>query len=82
MHVADIRSSDIDFAGINIRCGPGGMEFLLIVLNRLSRSDQPTVILSAGDHRAQLEASVDPTGQALLLPTASGALVASEWQNA
>jgi hypothetical protein len=28
MHVADIRSSDIDFAGINIRCGPGGMEFL------------------------------------------------------
>src|ERR1700756_2935095 len=28
MHVADIRSSDIDFAGINIRCRPGGMEFL------------------------------------------------------
>jgi hypothetical protein len=81
MHVADIRSSDIDFAGINIRCGPGGMEFLLIVLNRLSRSDQPTVVLSAGNHRSQFEASVDQTGQALLLP-ASTALAASEWQDA
>ena len=82
MHVADIRSSDIDFAGINIRCGPGGMEFLLIVLNRLSRSDQPTVVLSAGNHRSQFEASVDQTAQALLLPTASTASAASEWQDA
>lgn len=82
MHVVDSARSDARLAGLSLRCGGNGIEVVLIVLEPLSRSTRPTVVLLAGDKRAQLEASVIQGGAALLLPADASRLAASDWQGA
>ena len=72
MHVVDTGKSD----------GQKGIDVLLIVLEPLSRTTRPAVVLNAGNKRAEFEASVMQTGEALLLPRAASYLAAGEWQNA
>jgi hypothetical protein len=82
MHVVDSAKSDPGLAGLSLRCGAGGIEAILIVLDPLPHSGRPAVILQAGSNRTEFEASVTQGGEALLLPQAAANLAAGEWQNA
>ena len=82
MHVVDSAKSDARIAGLNLQCGKEGIEIVLIVLEPLSRSTRPNVTLTAGEKRAEFQASVIQGGVALLLPTGASKLAASDWQNA
>jgi hypothetical protein len=82
MHVVDTGKSDASLAGLSLQCSQDGIEVVLIILERLSRTGRPAVILTAGKKRAEFEASVGQTGEALLLPRAAFDLAAGEWQNA
>jgi hypothetical protein len=80
MHVVDTAKSDLSLAGLSLRCGRGGFEVVLIVLEPLPRASRPTVILTAGSNRSEFEASVVQSGEAVLLPRAASGLAAREWQ--
>jgi hypothetical protein len=82
MHVVDISKSDANLAGLSLQCGKDGIEVILIVLEPLSRSARPAVVFNAGNKRAEFEASVVQTGEALRLPRAASDLAAGEWQSA
>jgi hypothetical protein len=82
MHVADSAKSDARLAGLSLQCGRNGIEIVLIVLEPLSRSTRPNVVLITGEKRAEFEASVIQGGAALLLPADASKLAASDWQRA
>ncbi|WP_407165432.1 hypothetical protein [Bradyrhizobium sp. ORS 111] len=82
MHVADSSKSDGRLAGLSLQCGRDGIDVALIVLEPLSRSVRPTVVLTSGGKRAAFEASVVQGGAALRLPADASKLAASDWQNA
>ena len=82
MHVADSAKSDARLAGLSLQCGRNGIEIALIVLEPLSRSTRPNVVLIAGEQRAEFEASVIQGGAALRLPADASKLAASDWQRA
>lgn len=82
MHVVDSAKSDARLAGLSLQCGKDSIEIALIVLEPLSRSTRPNVVLIAGDRRAEFEASVVQGGAALLLPPDASKLAVSGWQSA
>jgi hypothetical protein len=82
MHVVDSAKSDARLAGLSLQCGRDGIEIVLIVLEPLSRSTRPNVVLTTGEKRAEFEASVIQGGAALLLPADASKLTASDWQGA
>jgi hypothetical protein len=82
MHVVDSAKSDLNLAGLSLRCGREGFEVLLFVLERLPRASHPTVTMTAGSSRSEFEASVVQGGEALLLPPGASGLAARDWQNA
>ena len=82
MHVVDSAKSDARLAGLSLQCGRDGIEIVLIVLERLSRSTRPNVVLITGEKRAEFEASVIQGGAALLLPADASKLAAGDWQGA
>ena len=82
MHVVDSAKSDARLAGLSLQCGRDGIDIVLIVLERLSRSTRPNVVLITGEKRAEFEASVFQGGAALLLPADASKLAASDWQGA
>lgn len=81
MHVVDSVKSDLALAGLSLQCGRGGIEVVLIILDRLPRATRPSVILTAGSKRSEFEASVVQGGEALLLPESASNLAAQEWQS-
>jgi hypothetical protein len=72
----------VGLAGLNLQCGKDGIDVVLVVLEPLSRSMRPNVVLIAGETRAEFEASVIQSGVALRLPAEASKLAASDWQNA
>ena len=82
MHVVDSAKSDARLAGLSLQCGRNGIEIVLIVLERQSRSTRPNVVLITGEKQAEFEASVIQGGAALLLPADASKLAAGEWQGA
>jgi len=80
MHVVDSAKSDARLAGLSLQCGRDGIEIVLIVLEPLSRSTRPNVVLITGEKRAEFAASVIQGGAALLLPADASKLAASDWQ--
>lgn len=80
MHVADSLKSDASFAGLNLQCGPKGVEIILVTLERRSRGDRPKVALSTTGSRREFEATVIQSGEALLLPQTAADLAAHDWQ--
>jgi hypothetical protein len=79
MHTADLFRSDLDFAGLTLRCGETGVEVLVILLQTLSPRAKPQVAVSDTGTGARFSATVAPPGQPSFsrrrqgrLPTAHG----------
>jgi hypothetical protein len=78
---ADI-SSDVDLAGLMLRCHEGGTEVALIVITPFSPRARPDVTISAIGQEWRFVATVAPPGAELRLPVAASALAAGPWQSA
>jgi hypothetical protein len=81
MQTPDPSRSDIDLAGLMLRCSDRGFEVLIVLLHPLSSRARPQVKLTPGG-AAALAATVVSPGAALALPTEAAALVTGPWQSA
>lgn len=81
MRTADTAKSDIDLAGLMLRCGDRGIEPLIVLLRPLPLRARPTVTFGDQAGRTNVEASVAPPGTAIVLPVNVAALIAGPWRS-
>jgi hypothetical protein len=82
MHAADVLKSDLDLAGLMLRCGDGGVDVLIVVVEPLPPRAHPTVTVSAAGERDDFYAAIVPPGLELLLPPQVRELVSGPWTRA
>jgi hypothetical protein len=80
MHSADTSRSDLDLAGLMIRCGESSAEVIIVILPALPFSTRPHVTFGKPGNEIQFEARVAPPGTVVLLPNDATALVSGSWQ--
>jgi hypothetical protein len=78
-HPADTSRSDLDLAGLMIRCGKTNAEVVIILLPALSFRARPHVTFGKPGNESQFEATVAPPGTAVLLPADATTLVSGPW---
>jgi hypothetical protein len=81
MRTGDLLRSDPEFAGLTLHCGQAGPEILIIVVQPFPPRSKPKVTLGDPSNETHFEASVLPSGAALLLPEAVMALANGPWQS-
>jgi hypothetical protein len=77
MATAEISGSDIDFAGLNLRCANSEFEILVFVIRPLPPLTRPFVTVNG----KTFEASVVSPGTAILLPKEADDLATGQWQS-
>ena len=82
MQTADVDKSDLDLAGLMLRCGDAGTEVLVILLRPLPPRTHPKITVTAGGQTSEFAATVVPPGAELLLSPDAGALASGPWTNA
>jgi hypothetical protein len=80
MHTADTSRSDLDLAGLMIRCRKGGTEVLIVLLRAFPLRARPHVVFGNPGNEARFEATIAPPGTVVLLPGDATALVNGPWQ--
>jgi hypothetical protein len=79
-HTADTARSDLDLAGVMLRCGEKALEFVVVVVTPFSRSARPTVAIATAGKQWSFVASPIAPGAALLLPPEAMSLATGPWQ--
>lgn len=82
MQTADVTKSDIELAGLMLRCDAGGLEVLIALIRPLPPRAQPKVTLNANGNINDFTANVVPPGIWLQLPAEAAALASGPWQAA
>jgi hypothetical protein len=82
LHTADTEKSDVNFAGLTFRCGPAGIETLLVLITPLVRGSAYAVRAKAGSAETRFEAKALQGGEVLLLPPTATLLANGAWQTA
>jgi hypothetical protein len=77
MATAEISGSDIDFAGLDLRCAEPEFEILVFLISPLPPRARP--IITMNDKKFQ--GSVVSPGTAILLPKEATALATGQWQS-
>ena len=80
MHIADTSRSDLDLAGLMIRCSETSAEVVIVLLRALPFRARPHVALGKPGNETQFEATVAPPGTMVLLPKDATTLVSGPWQ--
>jgi hypothetical protein len=80
IQTADISRSDLDLAGLMIRCAETTTEVLIVLVRPFPPRAHPEVTIGAGNKHLDFTASVAPPGLMLLLPPEANALAAGPWQ--
>lgn len=80
MQTADITKSDLDLAGLMLRCSEGGPEVLVVLLTPLPPRARPKVTLTAAGQRTDFTATIVPPGALLLLPKDASELASGPWR--
>ena len=78
-HTADISRSDLDLAGLMLRCGEKSVEVVIVVVTPLSPRARPDVTISA-DHKEWRFVAQAVSPGALLLPAEATSLADGPWQ--
>jgi hypothetical protein len=81
-HTADAMRSDLDLAGLMLRCGEIGTDVIIVVISPFPPRAHPSVIIVADGKEWRFEARVLSAGAELLLPADAAHLVAGPWQSA
>ena len=77
-----MSKSDLDLAGLMLRCGESGVEVLLVLVRPLPPRADPKVTVSAGGRTADFTATIVPPGVAVLLPKEATTLATGVWKAA
>jgi len=80
MHTADTSRSDLDLAGLMIRCNGGGTEVVVVLLRMFPLRARPHVLLGEPGHETRFETTIAAPGTAVLLPGDGKFLVSGSWQ--
>ena len=80
MHIADTWRSDLNIAGLMIRCSEPSAEVVIVLLPALPFRTRPHVTFGKPGNETQFEATVAPPGTAVLLPREAITLVSGPWQ--
>ena len=80
MQTFDTLKSDLDLAGLTIRCHEGGTEVLIVQIRSFSLRARPQVALGKLGNETKFEATVAPPGTAVLLPMDGESLVRGPWK--
>jgi hypothetical protein len=81
MHTADMTQSDLDLAGLTIRCGEHGPEILFVLVRPVPPRTHPKVVVNAGADVAFM-ATLVPPGAAIALPQEASAALIDAWKKA
>jgi hypothetical protein len=77
MATAELSGSDIDFAGLNLRCADQNFQVLVFLVRPLPPRARPTISMNG----KTFEGSVVPPGTAVLLPKTASVLAREQWQS-
>jgi hypothetical protein len=80
MHTADTSRSDLELAGLMIRCSRSGTEVVVVLLRTFSLRARPHVLFGKLGHETQFEATVTSPGTAVLVPGDATTLINGPWQ--
>jgi hypothetical protein len=81
MHTADTSKSDIELAGLMLRCGNGGAEILVILLRPFPLRARPKVAFGKPGSEIRFETSVAAPGTMILLPGDAATLINGPWRS-
>ena len=81
-HTADVGHSDVDFAGVMVRCGEKDMEVIVVAVTPFSPRAKPEVTVSTNAQEWRFNAQVISPGAELQLPIEAIRLAAGSWQSA
>jgi hypothetical protein len=79
MHTAEMSRSDLDLAGLMIRCREGGTEAVIVLIRSFLFRARPRVVFGKPGNESRFEATVVPPGTAILLPGDATTLVYGAW---
>jgi len=82
MQTADLARSDVDFAGLMLRCREQGFEVAVVLLKPFPPRAHPMAKLTTNGRTIEFTTTVIPPGVAVVLPTEAAALVNGPWQTA
>jgi hypothetical protein len=82
IQTADIAKSDIDLAGLMIRCGETNLETLVVLVSPLPPRAHPKITVSAAGASTDFIGTVVPPGAEVLLPDEVSVLVSGPWKAA
>ena len=81
-HTADVTRSDLDLAGMMLKCSDNGPEIVIVVVTPFPPRAQPEVTIAASGQEWRFVASIVPPGAQLLLPPEAARLATGAWQRA
>jgi hypothetical protein len=79
MHTADTSKSDLDLAGLMIRCTERGTEAVVVVIRAFPLRARPHIVLGKPGNEARFEATIAPPGTLILISMDATSLVSSAW---
>ena len=80
MRTADTSRSDLDLAGLMIRCSENGAEVVVVLLRPFPLRARPRVKLGKPGDQAEFEATIAAPGTAVLVSRYAASLVHGPWQ--
>jgi hypothetical protein len=81
-HTADVTKSDLDLAGMMLKCSEHGPEIAIVVVEPFSPRARPEVTIGASGQEWHFGASIGPPGAQLILPPEAAQLAMGRWQRA
>jgi hypothetical protein len=81
-HTADVDGSDVDFAGVMLRCGEKDVEVIVVAVTPFSPRAKPEVIVHVNSQEWHFSAHVISPGAELQLPVEATRLAFGLWQSA
>jgi hypothetical protein len=81
-HTADVTRSDIDFAGVMLRCGEKNIEVIVVTVAPFSPRAKPEVTVRGNAQEWHFSAQVISPGAELQLPVEAVTLAFGAWQSA
>jgi hypothetical protein len=80
MHTADTSRSDLDLAGLMIRCRTPSAEVLIVLLRSFPLRARPHVVVGKPGNEIDFETTIAPPGTAVLFPRDVMSLISGPWQ--
>ena len=77
MATAELSGSDIDFAGLNLRCADSDFDVLIFLLSPLRPQEQPAIAING----KRFHGNVVSPGTAILLPREASNLAREQWRS-